>query len=508
VRVYADEEYRLANLRWQERTTALVSEASAQLEESFGAKLTIESIRPWKRQGAKDSTVQLLHELEAADRGDDVDWVIGFVSPLGLLTTSIHEIGMASLPGQHFVLRGIDDREEVTALAKYFGDIDGQKRDEFLLRRRHHKELVVFLHEWLHNLAALHQTDGEDLMHPSYAHQQCAIGRDNLEVVRLALKARIVARNAGGAPDYGEVRDYVANAAGDAWYAADREQLLATLPVQRRPPAPAERPRPAATASLAPAASVSAATPPPIGPGPSVPLPGLSISSLPPGLVPLRAAVDGERWQEAIAGCLGAAPSGEGMAGQAWSGHLAEMCARSGMFAVAEQRLSTGRLTSAQEANVRNVILAARRRYGVPPGRRALPPEDEAARARVWFAVRAALDAKDLDGADGLLRPALKRDADDPGLVTLSCEGAVRRSWSGDQLLVPCERAVALWGEMPRALFWSALAQANAGNRRLATSRLVQAKALEPTFDGPWKVLSDIYRFEGNRTELADLRAQ
>jgi hypothetical protein len=85
---------------------------------------------------------------------------------------------------------------------------------------------------------------------------------------------------------------------------------------------------------------------------------------------------------------------------------------------------------------------------------------------------------------------------------------AVRRSWSGEQLRVPCERAVTSWSEMPRALFWSAMAQANTGNRKLAISRLQKAKALEPTFDGPWKVLLDIYRFEGKRNELADLRAE
>src|SRR6185436_11676720 len=59
VRVYADEEYRLANLRWQERIGHLLSDASAQLEGSFGAKLSIESVHPWKRQGAKNSTQQL-----------------------------------------------------------------------------------------------------------------------------------------------------------------------------------------------------------------------------------------------------------------------------------------------------------------------------------------------------------------------------------------------------------------------------------------------------------------
>src|SRR5689334_3337151 len=51
VRVYADEQYRLSNIHWQERITALVSDASGQLEGSFGAKLTIESLRPWRRQG-------------------------------------------------------------------------------------------------------------------------------------------------------------------------------------------------------------------------------------------------------------------------------------------------------------------------------------------------------------------------------------------------------------------------------------------------------------------------
>jgi hypothetical protein len=505
VRIYADGEYRLANVRWQERIPRLVNDASAQLEESFGVKLAIESIRPWKRQGAKDSTVQLLHALEEADRGDDVDWVIGFVSPLGLLTTSIHEIGMASLPGKHFVLRGIDDREEVTALAKHFGDIDEQKRDEFLGRRRHHKELVVFLHEWLHNVGGLHHSDREDLLHPSYTHKQSTIGRDNAEVVRLALKARVAARSAGGSPDYSEVRAYVASAPGADWYAADREQLLATLPAQRAAPAPEKPPTPPPAALST--ASLSPPPPPPTGgPGPSLPLPGLMTTSPPAGLASLRTAVDGERWEEAIAGCLGATPSGGATA--AWAGHLAELCARSGMIGVAEQRLGLGGLNSVQEAPVRQVIVAARQRYGVPPGSKSLAPEDEAARARAWFAVHAALDAKELDKAEAALRPALKRNADDPGLVALSCEAAVRRSWSGEQLRAPCERAVTLWSEMPRALFWSALAQANTGNRKLAITRLQKAKGLEPTFDGPWKVLLDIYRFEARRDELANLRAE
>jgi hypothetical protein len=61
---------------------------------------------------------------------------------------------------------------------------------------------------------------------------------------------------------------------------------------------------------------------------------------------------------------------------------------------------------------------------------------------------------------------------------------------------------------MPRALFWSALARANGGDRKLAISRLSKAKDLDAAFDGSWKVLADIYRFQGKRAELAALRSE
>ena len=62
--------------------------------------------------------------------------------------------------------------------------------------------------------------------------------------------------------------------------------------------------------------------------------------------------------------------------------------------------------------------------------------------------------------------------------------------------------------ELPRALFWSALARANGGNRPLGIRRLQQAKDLEPSFEGPWKVLADIYRFERRRPELSQLKTE
>jgi hypothetical protein len=391
LRAYADEEYRAANVRWEQRIRALVGEASDYLADCVGARLEVESVRRWPRRSAKDGTAQLLRELQAADEGNDVDFVVGFVSPLGFVTTIIHEIGMAAVPGKHFVLRGIDDTEDAAALAKYFTDLNATERADFLARRRQHKELVVFLHEWLHNLGALHHSDREMLLHPSYANQQRALDPENAQVVALSLQALVAARGAGAPPDYRRMRAYVASAKAESWYTADREQLLAVLPASAAPAAAAPGPAPA------PAAAASAANAP------------------------------------------------------------------------------------------------------------ARPADDE--RARAASTARAALDAKHPEEARAALAPALKRFPEDAGLLALSCELAVNHSRTGKDD-GSCERAVAASEDLPAALFWSALARANQGDRQVAVARLLRAKKVDPAFEGSWKVLADLYRLDGRSAELKALRAE
>jgi tetratricopeptide (TPR) repeat protein len=468
VRAYADEEYRAANMRWQERIKLLVTSASEYLEDAVGARLEVESVQRWEHRSAKDSTEHLLRELQARDAGKDVDFVVGFVSPLGFVTTVIHEIGMANAPGRHFVLRGIDDTQEAAALAKYFKDVDATQRADFLARRRHHKELVVFVHEWLHNLGAIHHADREALMHPSYAHQQRTLDGENAEVVALSLQAVVAARTSGAAPDYGKMRAYVARTRSASWYTGDREQLLAVLPA----------PVPGAT----PAAPELASSTPNFA-----------------GLEGLRGAVEEARWEAAIAGCLSAPARSSG---PQWSAQLAELCARAGMVALAEHRLKDA---AGKEGDARKAIDKARHQFGLAP-RAALTPDQEAARARAWFTARAALDAKHPEDARAALKPVLHAP-DDAGLLALSCEAAVNYGTTGKDD-GSCERAIAAWDEMPAALFWSALARANAGDRDVAVTRLVRAKTLDPAFEGSWKVLADLYRLDGKRAELKALRAE
>jgi hypothetical protein len=186
------------------------------------------------------------------------------------------------------------------------------------------------------------------------------------------LKARIAA-GAQAATGLREVREYVAAAAGDAWYAADREQLLATLRRNgaRRQSAPARRWRPRCRPPP------RCLRPRPLRPPARDPRCRCRPADDQPASGPRRAARRRRRravgrGHHRLPRC---GPRAPGCRRPVLGRSPRELCARSGMIGVAEQRLSGGGLTSAQEANVRQVVVAARRRYGLPPGRPATAPE-------------------------------------------------------------------------------------------------------------------------------------
>jgi hypothetical protein len=335
-------------------------------------------------------------------------------------------------------------------------------------------------------------------MHPSYDPHQHRIDGANAGLAAVALKAR----STGAPPDNAELRAYVAGNESSTWYSSEREQLLASLsgggPGGDRPsPGAGSSPPPPSPPAEPPGASISLA-PSRLG------VPGLHGADE-PGLLGLRSAVDEARWTDAIPGCVSATP-GEGD-GARWAAHLAELCARAGMIAQAEQRLAVA-AASPDERSARNAILVARQRYGVAPGQPNRPPDVEAARARAWFEVRAALDTGQLDGAEEQLTRALRRFAGDAGMLSLHCEVAVRRDSPAVSPVARCERALKAWKDLPHALYWSALAQANHGDRGLALTRLHRSKTLDPSFDAAWKALADLYRIEGKQGELNTLRAE
>src|SRR6185436_5604025 len=116
VRVYADADYRANVVRWQERAREMFSDLKILVGPTFGVRFEVESCRRWEDTPAGMTTDTALELLEKKDPGEDVYWVVGFISALPLITTSVHHIGMARDLGRHFVLRGMADLEEARAI--------------------------------------------------------------------------------------------------------------------------------------------------------------------------------------------------------------------------------------------------------------------------------------------------------------------------------------------------------------------------------------------------------
>ena len=156
VRAYADPDHRRLVMGWQLRFFKAVERANPVLRARFGAELVIESVRPWERPDGSGSLNSALFELARLDPGEDVDFVIGLVAPLAMVSDVLDRQGMTHFLSRHVVLRGMDDTAEAQAIAGGFKYLSEDERQALYRARLQHKEVVVLLHELGHNLGALH----------------------------------------------------------------------------------------------------------------------------------------------------------------------------------------------------------------------------------------------------------------------------------------------------------------------------------------------------------------
>ena len=97
IRFYADDDYRAGLFRWADRVKAQLADLNKVVEPAFGVRFEAEGFRRWHRTSGNIDVNQMLAELEKLDVGPEVDWVVGFVSALPLVSTSMHELGAARL---------------------------------------------------------------------------------------------------------------------------------------------------------------------------------------------------------------------------------------------------------------------------------------------------------------------------------------------------------------------------------------------------------------------------
>ena len=202
IRFHVDDEYRSSTPRAQDRLIQMIAATNQVAERAFGIRFEIEGFKRWDRRSSATSLYPVMEELEKHDPGTDVDWVVGLVAPLPLVSTSIHDLGMARTLGRHFVLRGMTSIEEMDGLREAFPVLKRVAPDELTAlysRRKQHKEVVVFLHEWLHTLGGIHVGTPARILCPTYSDHSSQLWKIDLMVAEAALADWLAARPNKGA---------------------------------------------------------------------------------------------------------------------------------------------------------------------------------------------------------------------------------------------------------------------------------------------------------------------
>lgn len=190
IRVYADDDYRAQNHRWQQTFDERLDYANGVLAAKFGVRL-VADYREWNHHAPGDTLEQHLEELERLDAGSDVLVVVGLTSSQSLVSATFEQLGLATLSGRHMMLRGYADLEERNSYASAFADLSADERENALVTLRYHKTTSVFLHELGHILGADHEPTEDTIMNATYSRNARAFSDDALLTIQRALDQRL-----------------------------------------------------------------------------------------------------------------------------------------------------------------------------------------------------------------------------------------------------------------------------------------------------------------------------
>jgi len=188
VRVWVDEDFRAQNLRWRTQIEEQIDEANQFLVPAIGIQLDVKAIEPWPVRSSDQRLADVLGALEQVDPGDDVDWVIGYVSSLSLVGATFEQLGVARPLGRHVVVRGYADGAERKNFERAFPDTRQGDRERVHQARRRHKQTAILLHELGHTLGAPHETDASWVMHAVYDTHMATLSAPSRELMRLTLE--------------------------------------------------------------------------------------------------------------------------------------------------------------------------------------------------------------------------------------------------------------------------------------------------------------------------------
>jgi hypothetical protein len=224
VRFHVAKGFREQHREWRHTLSALLDAANGIAKPGFQVQFEMAAAVEWEPKCDHAHLDVCLAEIVKLEAGEDGDWVVGVLGAAASFTTSFEQLGMAQSVSRHFVVRDVSDLAERAAIDQGFASLTPARRDEIYKRRKTHKRLAVFLHEWGHTLGALHVSSAKSLLNPFYDDSMEQFDEGNLGLIDASL--RDVFRYAG---THDELKAYLRSSAGAQLPAEERNALLAQL---------------------------------------------------------------------------------------------------------------------------------------------------------------------------------------------------------------------------------------------------------------------------------------
>ncbi|HUQ07493.1 MAG TPA: tetratricopeptide repeat protein [Kofleriaceae bacterium] len=193
VRVQVDEDFRAQTMRWKQQIDEQFDDANQFLVPALGIRLDVVAYEHWPTRSASKTVPELLTELHTQDAGDDVQWVVGYVSSLSIVSATFESLGAADLLGKHAVIRGYAENGERKWLDDNFPRVTKAERERAHDARRRHKQTTILIHELAHSLGALHESDAGWIMFPQYSVTATTLSDQSRELMQIALEEKLKA---------------------------------------------------------------------------------------------------------------------------------------------------------------------------------------------------------------------------------------------------------------------------------------------------------------------------
>ena len=193
LKFYVAADFRQQHPDWKERLLDLVDAVNAVLTPSFAVRLETAPPKEWSPHCDGSELQPCLEELVALDAGRDDEWIVGVLAAQPRFVTNFEDLGRAAAPGRHMILRDVSDMAERDSIDRAFPAMTQDRRDEIYARRKRHKRLATFLHEWAHTLGAGHSNESTSLLFPSYDDRMSSYDDTTTRTLEAAIEPRFAA---------------------------------------------------------------------------------------------------------------------------------------------------------------------------------------------------------------------------------------------------------------------------------------------------------------------------